>query len=170
MAQRKSVVSRQRIWQIKNREKLRAQQAVGRALLSGRLTKPAQCSRCNSVGHVQAHHHRGYEEQVRLDVEWLCSRCHVETHHRSTYPYNPLGSIEDARREHPPKNPIDIPRCEATAIMGGEELRQRRMKRNLTLKQMASLVGVSAQFLSDVERNRRHATEAIRIEYEKVSA
>ena len=74
------MVSRQRQWQIRNRDKLKAQQAVGRAVASGRLVRPSSCDQCCEVKPVQAHHHMGYDKERWLDVKWLCGDCHYEIH------------------------------------------------------------------------------------------
>ena len=57
----------------------RAHNAVNVAIRSGALIRPSQCSRCGgSQYQIEAHHHRGYEPERRLDVVWLCAPCHRE--------------------------------------------------------------------------------------------
>lgn len=64
------------------RAQLYACQAVYRAVKSGRLIRPAACPSCGSTSSkVEAHHHRGYAVEHRLDVVWLCRACHDAEHH-----------------------------------------------------------------------------------------
>jgi hypothetical protein len=58
----------------------RATDAVQRALANGTLTRPAVCSTCGTPCRPHGHHHRGYEHAHRLDVVWLCVRCHKAAH------------------------------------------------------------------------------------------
>jgi hypothetical protein len=52
--------------------KYQANTAVGNAVRDGRLVK-LPCRRCGSKVRVQAHH-KDYRK--KLDVEWLCFKCH----------------------------------------------------------------------------------------------
>jgi len=52
-------------------------QRVHRALLAGALDRPGFCSTCGGPGLIQAHH-EDYDRP--LDVEWLCSECHLARH------------------------------------------------------------------------------------------
>jgi hypothetical protein len=54
---------------------IRATQAVREALQRGDLMRPSTCSRCGKVCRPEAHH-RSYEPEGLLDVEWLCRECH----------------------------------------------------------------------------------------------
>ena len=67
----------QRRWEVKNRHKQRAHQAVKRALKRGDLKKPGSCSSCKTRGPVEAHL-EDYEDKLR--VSWLCRPCHREEH------------------------------------------------------------------------------------------
>lgn len=66
------------------REQFRAWWAVRYALGKGTLIRPATCQRCgkrpgnNKRGRsmLEAHHHRGYSEENKLDVIFLCPSCH----------------------------------------------------------------------------------------------
>jgi len=76
---KKKPVSRQREWQIRNRDKMRAHHAVGYALRTGKLRPPDACEKCGRPANEQrleAHHYLGYAEENHLDVEWLCQTCH----------------------------------------------------------------------------------------------
>jgi hypothetical protein len=62
------------------RFKAAARRALHRAIAAGKVVRPAACQGCGAQGHLEAHHHRGYEREHRLDVLWLCARCHGEEH------------------------------------------------------------------------------------------
>lgn len=66
------------------RQRLRAQYAVLCAVRDGRLVRPSRCEDCRAaapqqVRRIEAHHHRGYAARHRLDVRWLCPKCHGRT-------------------------------------------------------------------------------------------
>ena len=63
----------------KDPTKSRAKQAVLRAVQSGKLTRPIECSFCGTKGDVEGHH-PSYERSQWLEVEWLCSLCHMDIH------------------------------------------------------------------------------------------
>lgn len=61
------------------RARFLAVSAVGHALARGELVKPDRCSKCGAEAsgrNLHAHHHKGYAEEHRLTVEWLCRTCH----------------------------------------------------------------------------------------------
>jgi hypothetical protein len=60
----------------RDRDKILARNAVREAVRRGRLIRPDGCSLCQCAGPVEAHHHKGYALEVRLDITWLCKRCH----------------------------------------------------------------------------------------------
>lgn len=60
-------------------ERFRARAAVAYAIKTGRIVRPDRCERCGEHGRVTAHHH-SYARCNRLNVEWLCHRCHRRTH------------------------------------------------------------------------------------------
>lgn len=62
----------------RNRDKMNARQAVQRAIRSGKMQK-LPCAVCGCLG-VEAHHHKGYEGENRLDVVFLCTKHHGENH------------------------------------------------------------------------------------------
>lgn len=82
-------VSRQRADQILNRPARHARQAVQRALKSGRVVKPKACERCQKGRRPLQAHHSDYAR--RLDVQWLCRKCHgiVHPHHPFAKNANP---------------------------------------------------------------------------------
>jgi hypothetical protein len=56
-------------------ERKHARDAVYRALKEGRLTKPATCQQCGKPCTPEGHH-KSYEEDQWLKVDWLCGGCH----------------------------------------------------------------------------------------------
>ena len=64
----------------KHREKLLAMSAVKNALRSGKIIKPFRCSKCRKVTNSRLldAHHEDYAK--RLEVIWLCRRCHIDIH------------------------------------------------------------------------------------------
>ena len=50
---------------------------VGRAVASGKLTRPGQCIQCDTVTYVEAHHD---DYSKPLEVRWLCRPCHSAVH------------------------------------------------------------------------------------------
>ena len=47
------------------------------------------CEQCNSVNHIEAHHH---DYNLPLDVTYLCRPCHLEWHKNNT-PLNRISGI-----------------------------------------------------------------------------
>jgi len=67
----------ERHYRARHPERARAKDAVSRATRAGRLI-PQPCERC---GREPTHaHHDDYSK--RLDVRWLCARCHSRHHAR----------------------------------------------------------------------------------------
>jgi len=59
-------------------EKIKARDKVQRAIKSGKLIKPDNCSNCKErTSRVQAHH-EDYNQPLK--VEWLCIGCHRLRH------------------------------------------------------------------------------------------
>lgn len=67
-----------RRWRARNPDVVAAYYAVARAIKRGRLQRQP-CVKCGTPK-GEAHHHRGYAPEHRLDVEWLCKECHVVEH------------------------------------------------------------------------------------------
>ena len=64
----------------KHPEKKAARNAVTHALRDGRLVKePCHCGEVEVEGH-----HKSYEEDKQLDVEWLCTKCHRKLERKET--------------------------------------------------------------------------------------
>jgi hypothetical protein len=57
-------------------ELAKAYGAVARALRAGRLIRPASCDYCGVACKPDAHH---ADHRKRLEVTWLCKRCHGMT-------------------------------------------------------------------------------------------
>lgn len=58
-------------------ERRKAYRVVGKALKSGRLTRPSACQKCRAVCRPHAHH---ADYAKPLQVRWLCWPCH-RSHH-----------------------------------------------------------------------------------------
>jgi|WetSurMetagenome_2_1015567.scaffolds.fasta_scaffold17050_4 hypothetical protein len=66
--------------------------AVNYAVSVGKIAKPDVCEKCGRIGKVHGHHHNGYDD--KLDIIWLCPRCHREAHGKN------LRADEDELRRH----------------------------------------------------------------------
>jgi hypothetical protein len=64
--------NRQR-WRELNRIAHRAHTALSKAIMSGKIVKPAQCEQCGRTGVLHGHHH---DYAKKLEVTWLCVKCH----------------------------------------------------------------------------------------------
>ena len=64
----------------RNRTKMRAREAVRRAVNKGILVPAKVCPKCQKQLKTEAHHHKGYEKLHQLDVVWLCHSCHMSIH------------------------------------------------------------------------------------------
>jgi len=65
-----------RKYRAKYPDRIRARQAVQDALRTDRLVKePCACGETNVQGH-----HKSYEEDKWLDVDWLCRKHHLDLH------------------------------------------------------------------------------------------
>jgi hypothetical protein len=62
----------------RDRQKIRARNAVSRALRTGRLVRASSCSACGRTERKLQAHHADYARP--LDVIWLCSPCHKREH------------------------------------------------------------------------------------------
>lgn len=62
------------------------------------------------------------------------------------------------------------PRCGSPGnVINGEWLRAQRIKAGLSLREMAARMGFSAQYVSDVEKNRRNCLPKFRAAYEALN-
>lgn len=59
--------------------RFKAQAAVRGAVRRG-LIKKEPCAICASNQDIEAHHHKGYEPENWLEIQWLCRVCHNKTH------------------------------------------------------------------------------------------
>jgi hypothetical protein len=59
----------------KYQKRQNARAKVHRAIKSGKLLKPGECSNCKLGGRTIEAHHVDYKKP--LDVVWLCRSCHV---------------------------------------------------------------------------------------------
>lgn len=62
--------------EVKQRE--RARLAVKGAIKYGALVRPDHCDICGCECKPDAHHWHGYDEDHKLDVQWVCKSCHKE--------------------------------------------------------------------------------------------
>jgi len=51
---------------------------IYKALKAGRLVRPLKCDRCRTRCYPDAHH---FDYIKRLEVKWLCRKCHSNEHH-----------------------------------------------------------------------------------------
>ncbi len=63
----------------KHKHKWTARAKLRYAVKLGIVKKPNHCEKC-LVTKIQAHHHKGYDKEYELDVQWLCSKHHAEIH------------------------------------------------------------------------------------------
>lgn len=63
----------------RNPDKIKAYQSVLNAIRSGRLIVPNKCEKCGIESKLEGHHHNGYDEENKLNLQWLCRQCHGHT-------------------------------------------------------------------------------------------
>lgn len=68
-----------------NPEKQPARIAVSRAIKSGKITRPDNCSICGILCKPQAHHKNGYSKNHYLDIDWVCRSCHEKIDNKEFY-------------------------------------------------------------------------------------
>lgn len=68
-----------KVYKDKYPERIKANEAVKRALKTGELIRPDICSKCGRPCKPDGHHW-SYLEEHWLDVEWLCKFCHKRLH------------------------------------------------------------------------------------------
>ena len=68
-------------WNRKNREKVKASQALRGAVKSGKLIKPKNCECCNKEKRLGGHHE---DYSKPYDVIWACGSCHKKIHNSKT--------------------------------------------------------------------------------------
>lgn len=61
-------------------EKREARVALGHAVESGRLVKPARCEDCGELTESRRLHGHHEDYSKPLTVEWLCATCHKKRH------------------------------------------------------------------------------------------
>lgn len=133
-------ISRQRANQLRNPDHAEARQAVSTAVKSGKLPRPETlvCYACGDKAN-QYHHHKGYHENVRLDVAPICQACH-----------NALPRPRQARR---------LPLLNASMKIWVDELRQ--FQGAIANKDFAALLGISEAHLLQVYSGRISVTLAL---------
>jgi len=66
-------LSRQRVWQLLNPVKARAQGLVAEARAAGKLRRPRCCEACGKSCKVESHHP---DHNEAFAIQWLCPQCH----------------------------------------------------------------------------------------------
>lgn len=62
------------------RIKKNARTALQKVVRIGAIVPPRNCDLCGIFCKTQAHHHKGYSRKERLNVIWLCTKCHKRCH------------------------------------------------------------------------------------------
>ncbi len=65
--------ARLRKYRSDNPERARANEAIKRAVKSGRINRPVTCQKCGVSGKIEGHHP---DYSKPLEVKWLCTKCH----------------------------------------------------------------------------------------------
>jgi len=60
-----------------DQKKIKAQNKINKAVMSGKIVRPSTCERCKKTRKVDAHH---YDYDKPFDVIWLCRSCHMAEH------------------------------------------------------------------------------------------
>lgn len=71
-----------RKYESENKEKISAQRKVRKAVLSGKLIRPAFCEICKCVCKPHGHHE---DYKKPLEVIWMCSKCHLYYHQKNRF-------------------------------------------------------------------------------------
>ena len=79
-AGKKAALEARKKWINKKPEARAAHVILGNAVRDGRIKKPSQCSRCGKVERSRKIHAHHEDYAKPLDVIWLCSQCHADTH------------------------------------------------------------------------------------------
>lgn len=81
LLRRKQSKSSSKRSQLRYPERERSRRAVEYAKISGKLIVPNKCSECQCTCTPEAHHD-SYEYDQRLNVRWLCRKCHCIYHRK----------------------------------------------------------------------------------------
>lgn len=68
-------------YNLNNKPKRNAKEAVRKALKHNLITKPLYCENCDTGGLLHAHHYKGYIKKYYLTIKWLCPSCHKKQHY-----------------------------------------------------------------------------------------
>lgn len=74
---RDDIRARSRNYEKKNLDKKRCHKMVHYAIDRGRMVRPTSCPKCGKQKDIHAHHE---DYSKPLEVQWLCSTCHVRLH------------------------------------------------------------------------------------------
>jgi predicted transcriptional regulator len=75
-------VSPQAISQILNPHKQNARRIIGYDIKRNKITRPLNCSNCESPGRIEAHHP---DHKQARNIIWLCKKCHMAIHINPDY-------------------------------------------------------------------------------------
>lgn len=75
---KKRATERSLAYYYRNKWKELARGKVIKAVLSGKLIRPTQCSNCEKQCKPEGHHN---DYNKPLEVIWLCKQCHENIHH-----------------------------------------------------------------------------------------
>jgi ferredoxin len=78
-ANREAISIKNKEYATKYPERIKAKEAVRRAIEVGILIRPDRCEKCNKIRRVVGHH-ESYLEEHWLDVNWWCYSCHKTYH------------------------------------------------------------------------------------------
>ncbi len=70
-----------------------AETTINNAVKYGKIAKPLFCVRCWDAGKIHGHH-RDYSN--KLDVIWLCPRCHATEHETRKYDCSDVARLRGA--------------------------------------------------------------------------
>ena len=73
----RAISDQQRRWREDNRDKIAAHTALQSAIDAGVIERPDRCERCGRL--CTPHGHHG-DYSRKLDVEWVCRKCHAAIH------------------------------------------------------------------------------------------
>lgn len=70
--------------------KWNAYQKVRRAVKTGQILRPCNCSKCGRIAKLHAHH-EDYDRP--FDIKWLCNSCHRKIHSNKGKTYNCMKKL-----------------------------------------------------------------------------
>lgn len=108
------------------------------------ISRKGNCERCGNPCEALHAHHENYETDA---YKMYCPACHAKVHSSD---FRNRGDISGKTHE---------------AVLIGRALRLEREKTGIAAKQIAFELGISAQYLSDLEKGRRYWTVSLMERY-----